>query len=98
MNPTVGDFTGNTARIVHAAREAAQLGAEVAIFPELCLTGYPPRDLVEKPSFIDRSERELERLAAETAGLDMAVVVGYVARSQAETGKRASNCAAVLER
>jgi len=98
INPTVGDFTGNTARIVHAAREAARLGAEVAIFPELCLTGYPPRDLVEKPSFVERSERELERLAAETAGLDMAVVVGYVARSQAETGKRALNCAALLER
>lgn len=98
INPTVGDFTGNTARIVRAAREAAQLGAEVAIFPELCLTGYPPRDLVEKPSFIERSERELERLAAETADLDMAVVVGYVARSQAETGKRALNCAALLER
>ena len=98
INPTVGDFTGNTARIVRAAREAARLGAEVAIFPELCLTGYPPRDLVEKPSFIERSERELERLAAETAGLDMAVVVGYVARSQAETGKRALNCAALLER
>jgi len=98
INPTVGDFTGNTARIVRAAREAARLGAEVAIFPELCLTGYPPRDLVEKPSFVERSERELERLAAETAGLDMAVVVGYVARSQAETGKRALNCAALLER
>ncbi|HEY7335277.1 MAG TPA: NAD+ synthase [Bryobacteraceae bacterium] len=98
VNPTVGDFTGNASRMVRAARDAAAAGAEVVVFPELSLTGYPPRDLVEKPSFIERSERELERLAAETADLDLAIVAGYVARSQAETGKRALNCAAVLER
>jgi NAD+ synthase/NAD+ synthase (glutamine-hydrolysing) len=97
INPTVGDFAGNTARIAERAREAVGLGADVAIFPELSLTGYPPRDLVEKPSFVERSETELERLARETADLDMAIVCGYVARSQAETGKRALNCAAILE-
>jgi NAD+ synthase/NAD+ synthase (glutamine-hydrolysing) len=97
MNPTVGDFAANTARIEARAREAARLGAEVAIFPELSLTGYPPRDLVEKPSFIERSETELERLARETGDLDMAIVCGYVAKSQAETGKGALNCAAILE-
>jgi NAD+ synthase (glutamine-hydrolysing) len=98
INPTVGDFEGNRSRIVHAARQGAELGAEVVIFPELSLTGYPPRDLVERPSFVARSESELEILARETGDLDCAVVCGYVARSQAETGKRALNCAAVLER
>jgi NAD+ synthase/NAD+ synthase (glutamine-hydrolysing) len=63
----------------------------------LSLAGYPPRDLVEKPSFLDRSEAELERLARETADLDITLVCGYVARSRAETGKRALNSAAVLE-
>jgi NAD+ synthase (glutamine-hydrolysing) len=98
INPTVGDLPGNADRMARAAREAAARGAEVAVFPELSITGYPPRDLVEKPSFVDRSERELERLARETADLDLSVVCGYVARSQAETGKRVLNSAAVLER
>src|SRR5215472_1358139 len=95
INPTVGDFAANTARIEARAREAARLGAEVAIFPELSLTGYPPRDLVEKPSFVERSETELELLARATGDLDMAIVCGYVAKSRAETGKRALNCAAI---
>ncbi len=97
INPTVGDLSGNADRIARAAREAEARGAEVAVFPELSVTGYPPRDLVEKPSFLDRSERELERLARETADLDLSLVCGYVARSRAETGKRALNSAAVLE-
>jgi NAD+ synthase (glutamine-hydrolysing) len=98
INPTIGDFPANTARIVRAAREAAGRGAEVVVFPELALTGYPPRDLVEKPSFLDRSESELERVAQETADLELSIVCGFVARSQAETGKRALNSAAVIER
>ena len=98
INPTVGDLSGNVNRMARAAREAAGRGAEAVVFPELSLTGYPPRDLVEKPSFLEASERELERLARETADLDLSVICGYVARSQAETGKRALNSAAVLER
>jgi NAD+ synthase/NAD+ synthase (glutamine-hydrolysing) len=97
INPTVGDFTGNAARAVHAAHQAAGRGAEVIVFPELSLTGYPPRDLVEKASFLDRSEAEVERLARETAGLHLSVICGYVRRSREHTGKRAFNSAAVLE-
>jgi NAD+ synthase (glutamine-hydrolysing) len=98
MNPTVGDLSANVDRMTSAARRAAGRGAEIVVFPELCITGYPPRDLVEKPSFIDRSEAELRRLARETAGLDLSVICGYVARSPSETGKQAVNSAAVLER
>jgi len=97
INPTIGDFAGNTDRVARAAREAAARGADVVVFPELAISGYPPRDLVEQPSFLDRSEKELERLARETADLKIAVVCGYVARSHSETGKRALNSAAVLE-
>ncbi len=57
INPVVGDLSGNRARIAKVAREAASRGAEVAVFPELSITGYPPRDLVEKPSFLERSGR-----------------------------------------
>ena len=97
LNPTVGDLRGNANMIADAARRAADRGAHIAVFPELSITGYPPRDLVEKPSFIERSEQELERLAVETAYLDISIVCGYVARSESDTGKRALNCAAVLE-
>jgi NAD+ synthase (glutamine-hydrolysing) len=96
-NPTVGDLGGNVDRMAAAARDAAGRGAELVVFPELSVTGYPPRDLVEKPSFVERSERELERLAQETAGLDLSVVCGYVSRTESQTGKRVFNRAAVLE-
>jgi NAD+ synthase/NAD+ synthase (glutamine-hydrolysing) len=98
INPTVGDLAGNVGRMVRAAREAAGRGAEAVVFPELAITGYPPRVFVGKPSFRERSERELDRLARETADLDVHIVCGYVARSQAPTGKRALNSAAVIER
>jgi NAD+ synthase (glutamine-hydrolysing) len=97
INPTVGDLEANVDRMVRAARDAAAKGAEVVVFPELSISGYPPRDLVEKPSFIEGNERGLERLAAETASLGVSVICGYVARSEAKTGKRALNSAAVLE-
>lgn len=98
INTTVGDLAGNTDRMVRMARRAAEGGAEVVVFPELSLTGYPPRDLVEKPSFLDRTQREMDRLAQETSPLGLAVICGYVGRSEAHAGKRATNSAAVLER
>ena len=52
INPTIGDLAGNVDRMVRFARDAAQAGARLAIFPELAVCGYPPRDLVEKPSFL----------------------------------------------
>jgi NAD+ synthase (glutamine-hydrolysing) len=97
INPIVGDIDGNGRRIVQAARDAASRGAEVAVFPELSITGYPPRDLVEKPSFVERSERELDRIARETADLDLSIICGYVSRSPSPDGKRALNRAAVIE-
>ena len=96
INPTIGDFAGNARMIVRDSREAARRGANVVVFPELALSGYPPRDLVEKPSYLDRSESELERLAGETADLDLSLICGFVARSHETTGKRALNSAAVI--
>src|SRR5579871_721150 len=98
INPTVGDLAGNVDRMVRAARDAASRAAGIVVFPELSITGYPPRDLVEKPSFLSRSEAELERFAKETAELNVTIICGYVARSGHETGKQAQNSAAVLER
>jgi NAD+ synthase (glutamine-hydrolysing) len=98
LNTTVGDLRGNADRMIRASRKAVERGAEVIVFPELSLTGYPPRDLVEKDSFLNRGEKELDRLAAETAGLNATIVCGYVGRAESETGKKVTNSAALLER
>jgi NAD+ synthase/NAD+ synthase (glutamine-hydrolysing) len=96
INSTVGDLAGNASKMVEFSKRAAALGAETVVFPELALNGYPPRDLVEKQSFIDRTADELHRLARETASLDIAVICGYVARAHSPAGKQITNSAAVL--
>ena len=96
FNATVGDLRGNSARMVDFAERAARENADLIVFPELSVTGYPPRDLVEKPSFVENSERALEELAARTSGLETAIIAGYVGRAHAATGKRATNNAALI--
>lgn len=97
INTTVGDLRGNVDRMVQAARQAAERGAEVVVFPELSVTGYPPRDLVEKESFLERAQEALERLTVETADLSAVILCGYVGRAESDTGKKATNSAALLE-
>jgi NAD+ synthase (glutamine-hydrolysing) len=96
INPTVGDLTGNVARMSTFARDAASRGAGVIVFPELSVTGYPPRDLVEKPSFLVRSEEAVQQLAADTATLPITILAGYVGHSRLATGKCATNSVAVI--
>lgn len=96
INTTVGDFAGNAERIVKFAAAAKERGADLAVFPELALCGYPPRDLVERPEFVRRSEQELERLAGRLPP-GLAAVVGYVRRSHAREGKPVSDAAALVE-
>jgi NAD+ synthase (glutamine-hydrolysing) len=93
INPTVGDFGGNAARILEFSRRARQRGADLVVFSELCLCGYLPHDLIERPDFIERNKEELERLAEE---IPLPAVVGYVGYSESKTGKRAANCAAII--
>src|SRR5258708_30971337 len=68
----------------------------MVIFPELAVCGYPPRDLVEKPAFVGRSQRVTQEIA--TAVPDIAIVTGFVSPAAVETGKSVSNSAAVLYR
>ena len=97
IDNTVGDLTGNGDKIAAAARAAAQRGAELAVFPELALTGYPPRDLVEKQSFLDRAEAALTALAEATRDLPLGIVVGYVGRAPEGSSRLATNSAALIE-
>ena len=96
INTTVGDFASNRGKIVEFARRAAENSAQVVLFPELSLTGYPPRDLVEKPSFLARAEAELALIAHETAALPLHVIVGSVAPSHQSVGKKVLNTAVVF--
>ena len=93
FNPTVGDFPGNAARILSLTAQAKQRGAGLAIFSELCLCGYLPQDLLERPAFIERNLRELKDLAAK---LPMPAIVGFVGRASNGTGKSIANKAALL--
>ncbi len=94
INPTVGDFSGNAAKIVDFAYRAQTAGAGMILFPELSVCGYPPRDLVERPSFVARNRESVERIAAETRGI--AVICGLVTPADSDTGKSAMNSAALL--
>ncbi|MFZ0806746.1 MAG: NAD+ synthase [Candidatus Sulfotelmatobacter sp.] len=94
INPTVGDFSGNAAKIVDFSRWAQAAGAGMILFPELSVCGYPPRDLVERPSFVARNRETVDRIAGETRGI--AVICGLVTPAESGTGKSAMNSAAML--
>jgi len=96
INNTVGDLDPNGAKILKFAKQADEAGADLVVFPELALSGYPPRDLVEKDSFLDRTEAALQKLAADTAALKAALIVGYVSRSPEHSAIKAQNSAAVI--
>jgi NAD+ synthase (glutamine-hydrolysing) len=97
IDTTVGDLEGNSAKILDFSRQAESAGAEMVAFPELALTGYPPKDLVEKDSFLDRTGESLHRIAKESASFDLSLIIGYVARSPKHAAIKAQNAAAVIE-
>ena len=78
VNPTVGDLSGNTRLVVEWIERARDAEADIVCFPELVVTGYPPEDLVLKPSFVRDNLAQLDLIAAETRGI--AAVVGFVDR------------------
>ncbi len=88
LNVVVGDLEGNVARVLAAYQRAEEAGADLAVFGELCLTGYPPEDLLLKPGFVRDSHAALAKVAAQTGRC--AAVVGFV-----EAGQDLYNAAAV---
>src|SRR5581483_11464042 len=76
LNPTVGDVAGNAERVRRARAEAAVQGADLVVYPELFVAGYPPEDLVLKPAFQAACRAAVEQLARETAGGGPAMLVG----------------------
>jgi len=93
INAVVGDLAGNAAKVLRAARAAHEQGADVLVTPELMLSGYPPEDLLLRPSFVTKTEDVLRQLARDLAALQgLHVVVGYANRD----GEQLYNAAAVL--
>ena len=79
INALVGDLSGNAQRVLEAVRLAHAAGAQVLLTPELALTGYPPEDLLLRPSFIELCDQVLTDLCANLASLKgLHVVVGHV--------------------
>jgi NAD+ synthase (glutamine-hydrolysing) len=98
INTTVGAIPENGRRMAEWIDRAAGLGADLVVFPELALTGYPPKDLLDHRSFVAANLEELERLAEATAGEGRpGAIVGYVDRREEDAGKTIYNAAAVID-
>ena len=95
INPTVGDVVGNVRIICDRIAQARQAQAQLVVFPELSLVGYPPRDLLLKSGLVDANLAALETIAGQTSGI--AAIVGYVDRNQSSIGRPFHNALAVLE-
>jgi NAD+ synthase (glutamine-hydrolysing) len=97
INPTVGDFAGNSKKILDYAARAGDMGADLVVFPELAVCGYPPADLLEKAVFIARAEQVVTELAQWTAGAGRpAILCGTVMAAVSKVGKQVRNVAALL--
>jgi len=95
VNPVIGDFQGNADLVLSYARKAAERGADLVVFPELCLCGYPPMDLLEQDGFVEANLAALRRVQRE-APAGTGVVVGYVDRNRTGSGRPLANAAALL--
>ncbi len=97
INTTVGAIARNADLIIDTLKQAADGGADLVVFPELTLTGYPPLDLLDRPSFITHNLQQLERVAKETAKLP-AAIIGFVHRDNSRQGTGLFNAAALINK
>lgn len=95
QNYHIGDFDGNTRKIVEAIRTAKARGGDLIVFSELCVCGYPPRDFLEFDDFLQQSERALDRIRREAS--EIGVIVGAPTRNAVIEGKDLFNSAYLLE-
>lgn len=92
INPIVGDIVGNTAMIIDCISEARQAGASLVVFPELSVVGYPPRDLLLKPRFIQANIDAVRQIANRCVGIS--AIVGFVEQNTEPEGRRLRNAVA----
>ena len=94
LNPTVGDLAGNLQKHLDALARAREQGAQVVVFPEMSILGYPPKDLLLKPAAIRLAAQAVERVA-QAAG-NMTALVGYAERNTASVGRPLHNAVAIV--
>ena len=92
INPMVGDIGGNSALIAAALARARGAGAQLVVLPELAIIGYPPKDLLLKPTVIERCAAAVAELATQCTGI--AAIIGYPCRSTQPQGRPLHNAAA----
>ena len=92
INTTVGDIPGNTARIIDAYSQLCTEGADLVVFPELVITGYPPRDLLFKQRFVPDNENALLEIAGHSENIPL--LLGFVETNTAKVGRNFFNAAA----
>ncbi|HUO09120.1 MAG TPA: NAD+ synthase [Phycisphaerae bacterium] len=94
IDPTVGDIVGNLRKHLSVLKEAKSRGAEVVVFPELSILGYPPKDLLLKPAVIQLSLEAVEEVARAAQGVT--AIVGYAERNVSNRGRPLHNAVAVV--
>ncbi len=95
INPHIGNFPHNCERIVQAAAQAREKGCDLVVFPELSVSGYPPQDLLERPSFLDDHDRSLNHLIKKIRGIG--VLIGAITRHTDGPGKPLHNSCLLFE-
>ena len=97
MNPVVGAISDNVSRVLSIVETAAGEGADLVVFPELVITGYPPQDLLERPAFVDQAQAGLERVTAASAKYaGLGIIVGCPRRTGQPQGKPLYNVALLV--
>jgi len=95
INPIIGDFTHNTEKIITAAGRAIDLSCDLIVFSELIISGYPPRDLLEKKDFVDANLMHLQKLVTSIKGIG--VICGFVDKNPNEKGNPLYNSAVLFD-
>ncbi|HEQ71935.1 MAG TPA: NAD+ synthase, partial [Spirochaetia bacterium] len=95
MNSMIADFAGNARTVLDLARHAEKAGAELAVCPELCLTGYPPLDLLDYDRFVEDCLKQV-RLIQREAPAELGLIIGYIDRNRSGHGKSLVNTAALI--
>ena len=95
INPVIGDFAYNVGRMAAYAEQAVERSCDLVIFPELAVSGYPPRDLLEKKDFVDANLHWLQRLMERVRGIG--VICGFIDVNPSDAGKPLFNAAVLFE-
>lgn len=97
INPTIGDFQYNTNKIIQDCKLANEVGADIIVFPELCIPGYYPMDLIDDVEFIMKTQKALMYIRTQSISLKLTIVLGTITKNKSGIGKPYFNSAIVLK-